>query len=191
MRALFAALPLLLLPTLATAAERPLTGDQLRELARREMVWCENHRPAKNDCETMTLVSLLPDGTLRETGVMRLSSTPDMKLVIDGRSRLEGDRICSVYNEDSVKVGFVMNGEPMPAMATQELERLVRDAMDEFRGKTLCQTFYSDGSAERLREEVTVDGARRRDLESRYRIQADEAGLDVRATQSDAEETQA
>lgn len=182
-----AALALLLLPAAAPRESGRLSAEQLRDLARREMVWCENYRPAQSDCETMTLVSLLPDGTLRETGVMRLSRTPDVKLVIDGRSRIDGDRICSVYDGDSLQFSFVMNGRPMPRAASLDLERVVREAMEEFRGKTLCQAFFVQGSPERLREEVTVDGARREDLESLYRVQPDERGLDVRHEEDAAE----
>jgi hypothetical protein len=191
MRALLPILALLLAPASVEAAERRLTGAQLKDLAQREMVWCENYRAAQKDCETLVLVSLQPDGSLRETGALRIARTPDLMLVIDGRSRIEGDRICSVYDEETTKLAVVLNGQPVPSFMARELEGVVRDAMAEFKGKTLCQSFYADGGAERLREEVTVDGQRRPDLESTYRLQPDESGLDLRAREADAEESRA
>lgn len=173
----------------ASAADKPMTGEQIRDLARRDMVWCENYRPDKKDCETLTLVSLLPDGSLRETGVMRLAKSPDLKMVIDGRSEIEGNRVCSVFGDDTVKLGFLLNDRPVPQGAVGAIERVVREAMAEFEGKTLCQTFYRGASDSELRETITVDGQRREDLESVYRLQADEAGLDVRSAEEDPEES--
>lgn len=190
-RLLLAAFALLLLPAAALAAEKPLSGEQLRDIVRREMVWCENYRAAEKDCETLTLVSLQADGSLRETGAIRLAASPDLTLVVDGPSRIEGDRICSVYTEESVKLAILVNGRPAPSAASGELETLVRSTMAEFLGKTFCQTFYAEGSPERLREEVTVDGARRPDLESIYRLQPDEAGLGLRTQDEDIEESRA
>lgn len=191
MRALSALLLLLLAPTIGHAAERRLTGDQLRDLARREMVWCENYRAAQKDCDALVLVSLLPDGSLQETGALRIASSPDLVLVIDGRSRIEGDRICSVYEEDTTKLAVLLNGQPVPAMASRPVEAVVRESMAEFTGKTLCQSFYADGDPARLREEVTVNGARRPDLESTYRLQADEAGLNLRTQDRSPDESRA
>ena len=172
----------------AQAAEKPLTGEQIRELARQDMIWCENYRPDKKDCETLTLVSLLPDGTLRETGVVRLASDPDLKMVIDGRSSINGNRVCSVFGDDTVKIAFLLNDRPVPALAVASIEGAVRESMAEFKGKTLCQTFYRGKSETEVRERITVDGRRREDLESIYRLQKDEAGLDVRPPAPDAEE---
>jgi hypothetical protein len=173
----------------AAPAGRALSAEQIRDIARRDMVWCENYRAEKGDCETMTLVSLLPDGKLRETGVMRLSRSPDLQLVIDGVSEIRGDQICAVHNEDAVKLRFLMNGRPMPTVLSARLEAMVRESMAEFEGKTLCQTFYRGASADTLSERITVNGARRTDLESTYRLQSDESGLDVRS-EEEPEETQ-
>ncbi len=189
MRAAFAAVSALLLSALAlpaAAQEAPMSAEQIRELARRDTVWCENYRAAQQDCETITLVSLLPDGSLRETGLMRLSGTPDLKLVVDGRSQITGDRVCSVFGDDTVKLNFLLNGRPAPQAMVGLLEGVVKEAMAEFEGKTFCQTFYRLSEAE-VREVITVDGDRREDLESRYRLQADEAGLDVRPAEEEAE----
>jgi hypothetical protein len=171
----------------AQAADKPMTGEQIRDLARRNMVWCENYRPDKKDCETLTLISLLPDGSLRETGVMRLAASPDLKMVIDGRSAIDGNRVCSVFGDDTVKLGFLLNNQPVPKTAAGAIEGVVREAMAEFEGKTLCQTFYRASETE-VRERITVDGQRREDLESVYRLQADESGLDIRAPAPAAEE---
>lgn len=172
----------------AQAADKPMTGEQIRDLARRNMVWCENYRPDKKDCETLTLISLLPDGSLRETGVMRLAASPDLKMVIDGRSAIDGNRVCSVFGEETVKLGFLLNDRPVPPTAAGAIEGVVREAMAEFEGKTLCQTFYRGPSDTDVREVITVNGERREDLESVYRLQPDEKGLDVRAPAPDAEE---
>ena len=190
MRVLLAAL--LMMAGAASAQGRPagaLSADEIRDLARRDMVWCENHRVEQNDCETMTLVSLSPDGTLQETGLMRLSQSPDLRMVIDGKSRIQGNAVCSVYGDESVKLRFLLNGRPLPASASGPLEGVVREAMAEFQGKTLCQTFFRGASESELREQITVNGARRPDLESTYRLQPDEKGLDVRPTTEDAEES--
>lgn len=191
MRALLAAALLMFAETASAQgrAGKPLTGDEIRELARRDMVWCENHRTEQNDCETMTLVSLGSDGALIETGLMRLSQTPDLRMIIDGKSQIRGNSVCSVYGDDSVRLRFLLNGSVVPASAAKPLEGVVRETMAEFEGKTLCQTFYRGSSADELREQITVDGARRRDLESSYRLQPDEKGLDVRPTAEEAEES--
>lgn len=196
MRPPFALLALLLAGAVCATAQpvyaddRALSADQIRDLARRELVWCENYRPTQKDCETLTLISLLPDGTLRETGVVRLATTPDLKMVMDGRSSLQGNRVCSVFGDDTVKLGFLLNDQPIPEAAVGAIESAVREAMSEFDGKTLCQTFYRGSSDAEVRETITVDGQRRTDLESVYRLQPDESGLDVRGPAPDAEESQ-
>jgi hypothetical protein len=110
--------------------------------------------------------------------------------VIDGRSQIQGDRVCSVFGDDTVKLGFLLNDQPVPEAATTAIRVAVRESMSEFEGKTLCQTFYRNGSDTVLRERITVDGKRREDLESVYRLQADEAGLDIRPPAADAEESE-
>jgi hypothetical protein len=189
MRVLFAAAALLLTAFPAAAADAAMTGEQIRELAKRDLVWCENYRPEHKDCETMTLVSLMPDGRLRETGLMQLSKTPDLKMVIDGSSKIDGDKVCSVFGDDTVRLSFLLNNQPAPRQAIGPIEAVVRESMSEFEGKTLCQTFYRGSSELEIREMVTVDGQRREDLESSYRLQPDEAGLNVRPAIDEPEET--
>lgn len=189
MRTLLAAAALFAVALPAAAADTPLSAEQIRDLARRETVWCENYRAAQKDCETITLVSLLPDGSLRETGLMRLSSTPDLKMVVDGRSRITSNGVCSVFGDDTVRLGFLLNNRPAPSAMVGLLENVVNEAMAEFEGKTFCQTFYRVSEAE-VRERITVNGERREDLESLYRLQPDEAGLDVRPAADEPESTE-
>lgn len=174
----------------AAAADTPLTADQIRDIARKDMVWCENYRAASKDCESLVMVSLMPDGSLRETGLLRLSDKPDLQLVMDGKSTITGDKVCSVFGDETVTMSFVLNGRQLPVSSAPSLEAIVKEAMSEFEGKTLCQTFYRGQSEADLREVVTLDGERREDLESVYRLQADEAGLNLRATPgTDGEES--
>ncbi|HYF23956.1 MAG TPA: hypothetical protein VD929_11215 [Caulobacteraceae bacterium] len=152
------------------AAERRLTGDDLRDLARRETLWCDTYVEKTDDCDAITLLRLLPDGRVAETSQLLIQQDPNVDVVIQDTVRIDGDRLCERFADLSEKMRFRMNGSPAPAMLSLQLQALFAASTQDLEGKMVCQAFYRDEATGELREELTVDGARREDLESVYRI---------------------
>src|SRR5262249_49792427 len=42
--------------------EHRLTAQEIRELARKQLLWCDTYHAKTDDCQMVTLVGLLPDG---------------------------------------------------------------------------------------------------------------------------------
>ena len=60
----------------AAAAELPVTGDEIRDIARRELLWCEAYDTRNDDCEVVSLLRLRPDGSLSATSTLPLQPDP-------------------------------------------------------------------------------------------------------------------
>jgi hypothetical protein len=164
----------------AVAAERRMTGDELRDIARRELLWCEAYDATHDDCEVISLLRLRPDGSLSETSTLLLQAEPRLMVYIADSDEIEGDRLCGKVEASKTRFYFTLEGQAMSSEAAATLQALFRSQMAEFEGKTLCQAFFREEDPNVIREEITVDGERRTDLESTYRLHEGGAGLNLR-----------
>ena len=164
----------------AAAAERPVTGDEIRDIARRELLWCEAYDTRNDDCEVVSLLRLRPDGSLSETSTLLLQAEPRLMVYIADTDQLDGDRLCGKIEGQKTRFSFTLEGQAMSAEAAATLQALFRSQMAEFEGKTLCQAFFRSEDPNVIREEITVDGERRTDLESIYHLHEGGTGLNLR-----------
>jgi hypothetical protein len=177
------------LPAAAAEPEHRLSGAEIRDLAKREVLWCDDYRRASDDCSGVTVVRLLPDGRVTQTTTILVSESPRLQAFIGDIDKIEGDRVCGVIKAADTAVSFTLDGKPVPELAGLRLKAVLLSVLAELEGKTMCQSFFRGGDKTRLREEVTVDGARRKDLESTYVIREGKDGFALRPqiTDSDTE----
>lgn len=160
--------------------EHRLSGSEIRDLAKREVLWCDNYRSDGDDCEAVTLVQLSSDGRLAETTTMLISDGPRLQAFIGEVDDLNGDQVCSKVSAARMPFAFTLEGKSVPQDAAAGLKALLASSLAELDGKTVCQAFYRGEDPTRLREEVTVDGARRKDLETTYFIREARDGFGLR-----------
>lgn len=164
----------------AMAGETRLTADEIRAIARRELLWCEEYSAETDDCQVITLVRLMPDGRVAETSTQLISEGPSLQVYIADTDRIEGDRLCSKINAEETKFHFTIDGQAASETATMGLRMLFVAQLEEFDGKTLCQAFFRGEDPNVIREEITVDGERRTDLESTYHLREGSTSLKLR-----------
>lgn len=164
----------------ALAAERRMTGDEIRDIARRELLWCEEYDAGKDDCEVVSLLRLKPDGSLSETSTLLLQAEPRLMVYIADTDSIDGDRLCGKVESQKTRFAFTLEGQAMSSEAAATLQALFRSQMGEFEGKTLCQAFFRGENPNIIREEITIDGERRTDLESTYHLHEGGAALNLR-----------
>ena len=164
----------------AEAAGSRLTADEIRDHARREQLWCEEYRADTDDCDVITLVRLLPDGTVVETSTQLISEGPNLQVFIADTDRFEGDRLCSRIDAENTRFHFTIDGQAASETASLGLRMLFVAQLEEFDGKTLCQAFFRGDEPNVIREEITLDGERRTDLESTYHLREGSTALKLR-----------
>jgi hypothetical protein len=177
--ALMGALPAAAAP--AREAEHRLSGAEIRELAQREMLWCDTYHEKTDDCQMVTLVRMLPDGRLAQTTTWVVEQKPLLQVYVGDVDQFEGDRICSVIDTEQMPIMFSLNGKTVPDPLASALKQTLLELFAPLHGKRVCQAFYRGSDPTRLREEVTVDGKRRPDLESRYVLRDGGSGFALRA----------
>ncbi len=168
------------LPGVAFAGEHRMTADEIRDIARRELLWCEEYDATSDDCDVVSLVRLMPDGRLAETSTLLLQSKPRLQVFIADVDQIEGDRICSKVEAQRTRFSFTMDGAPLPADAALGLRMLFIAQLADFEGKTMCQAFFRGDDPNVVREEITVDGERQTELESTYHLREGTADLKLR-----------
>lgn len=195
MRSILAAATLFLTASLAPAlpaqaAETRLTAAEITDIARRELLWCESYEAATDDCEVVTLVRITPDNRLAMTSTILLTQTPNMQIYIADTGQIDGDRVCSKFEAARTQFVFTMDGQPAPEATAAGLRLLFLAQLQEFEGKTMCQAFFRGDDPMVIREEITVDGERRTDLESTYRLYEGGTALKLRPQITETEQEQ-
>jgi hypothetical protein len=162
------------------AGEHRLSAAEIRALARREMLWCDEYRPASDTCSSITLVQLSPDGRLAETTAVLISEGPRIQAYIGEVDDLRGDEVCTKVATSSLPTAFTLEGQTVPPDDAAPLRSYLTDPIADFDGKTICQTYFRGADPNALREEVTVDGERRQDLDTTYRLHESGDGFVLR-----------
>jgi hypothetical protein len=182
--------------TPSVAAEAPslrgehrLTAQEIRDLARRELLWCDSYRSQTDDCQMVTLMGLTPDGRVGQTTTWVVENKPLLQVFIGDVDQFEGDRICSTVDTAAMPIGFTLNGKALPESLSLALKQTLSQLFAPLQGKRVCQAFYRGADPNRLREEVTVNGKRRKDLESRYVLRTGAEGFALRSGTEDKSAT--
>ena len=184
---LAAVLALAASPALAKPREHRLTGAEIRELAQREMLWCDGWEDDTGDCDADTLLRLADDGRIVETTSLLISERPRLQVIFGDFDQIRGDQICSVMNVVEMPIAFTLEGRAVPSLLSLQLRAQVAESFAELDGKLICQSFYRGSDPTRLREQVTVDGKRREDLESNYVLREGAEGFALRPPADDDE----
>ena len=154
----------------AAGAEHRLTAADIRELARREVLWCDDYHSGADDCDAITLVRLSPDGKLAETTTLLISEGPRLQAFLGEVDEIHGDQVCNRVKAATLAMAFTLEGRAVSADAAVGLRSVLSSSLIDLDGKTVCQSFYRGADPLQLREEVTVDGKRREDLETTYQL---------------------
>lgn len=175
---------LMVAPSLLAAArpkaEHRLTGEEIKSLAAKEMVWCDVYEARTDDCQTVTLVGLLSDGRVSQTISWLVEVKPRLQVFVGDTDKIEGDRICSVMNTEAMPIAFTLEGKAVSEPLASQMRETLMHLYAPLQGKKVCQAFYRGADPNRLREEVTVNGRRRKDLESTYVLRSGEEGFVLR-----------
>jgi hypothetical protein len=99
------------------AGEHRLSAQEIKDLARREVLWCDNYQSKSDDCEAVTLVQLAPNGQLAETTTMLISDGPRLQAFIGEVDDLTGDQVCSKVAAARMPFAFTLEGKAVPADA--------------------------------------------------------------------------
>ncbi len=167
-------------PVAPVGPEHRLNAQEIRDLAKRELLWCDDFHVQNGSCDAITLITLAPDGRLAETTTLLLSDGPRLQAYIGEVDDVDGDKVCSKVAAARLPIAFTLEGHSVPADASAGLREVLVNSLAELDGKTICQTFYRGTDPNQLREEVTVDGKRRKDLETVYRLHDGADGFDLR-----------
>lgn len=173
----------------ASAAEQRLSGDELRDLVRRELLWCDDYDARTNDCDVVSLLRFQPDGSVSEASTLLLQEAPRLVVYIADTDRIVGDSLCGKVEARRTRFSFTINGQAMTEEASDALEMVFRSQMADLEGKTVCQSFFRGEDPNVVREEITVDGQRRTDLESTYHLREGDSGLNLRPRLAPDEDT--
>jgi hypothetical protein len=167
-------------PIAPVGPEHRLNAQEIRDLAKRELLWCDDFRVQNGSCDAITLITLAPDGRLAETTTLLLSEGPRLQAYIGEVDVVDGDKVCSKVSAAHLPIAFTLEGQAVPADASAGLRDVLVNSLADLDGKTICQTFYRGADPNKLREEVTVDGKRRKDLETIYQLHDGADGFDLR-----------
>jgi hypothetical protein len=171
------------LPAQAASSAGPehrLTAGEIRDLASKQMLWCDGYHQDTDDCQIVTLVSLMPDGRVGQTATWVEEQSPMIQIYVGEVDHFDGDRICNVVDTNAIPVGVKVNGKAVSAALVSTLKPIIDKLFAPLQGKVVCQAFYRGADPNRLREEVTVNGRRQPDLESNYVLRPGSDGFALR-----------
>jgi hypothetical protein len=169
------------LPGVAQAAEGPLTGQEIRDIAGRGLLWCEEYQAETDDCGVVTLLRAMPDGRLATTSTLLLQDNPRLQVYIADIDQIDGDRLCSKVEPERARFTFTLDGDAVAGDQAAGLTALFQAQLADMAGKTMCQAFFHTGEPNVIREEITVDGERQTELESTYHLREADSALNLRA----------
>jgi hypothetical protein len=160
--------------------EHRLNAEEIRDLASKQMMWCDGFHADTDDCQIVTLVTLMPDGRIGQTATWVEEEDPMIQIYVGEVDHFDGDRICSVVDTTAIPVGVTVNGKAVSSALTQTLKPIIDKMFASLQGKVVCQAFYRGADPTHLREEVTVNGRRQPELESNYVLRPGGDGFALR-----------
>ena len=140
----------------------------LIELANGGQPLCGGWRPKDDSCEDIGFMEVLADGQVRQTYRFKLSE--EYEVAMRQTVKFEGDALCAVFRWDEIDVVVLRDGERAPMSESLPLTVMLQSSLEEFDGKTICETYQRDTASGELTTTVTVDGERYPALDADYRV---------------------
>lgn len=126
----------------AAAQERALTEDEVLDLARREVVWCENWSDETRDCDSLYMLREASDGTLIQSGMFVMSERPTIRVVMAEAVTLTDGRLCSSGSVDELNIQATMDGQDS-LEASLLVRAMLTEAMAEYADAEICQQLFA------------------------------------------------
>lgn len=160
--------------------DRPMTADEVLDLARGQTVWCENYSEETRDCEGLYMLRQEADGTLVSSAMFLLTEQPRLTFMIAEVVELRGDQLCSSGSVDDLNIRASLEGEPAPETMNLAIRQIFAESMAPYADKTMCQRLLATDDPAVLHEEITADGERLPDFETTYRLGDFDSGFLLR-----------
>ncbi|HYE45102.1 MAG TPA: hypothetical protein VEA44_04930 [Caulobacter sp.] len=154
----------------ATAASAPpsLGRAALVELVKDGKPLCGGWRPKDGSCEDIGFMEVLADGQVAQTYRFKLSD--DYEIAMRQTVKFEGNALCAEFRWEDLEVAVLREGQRAPFSESLALTAMLQNSLEEFTGKTICETYQRNAATGELTTEVTVDGERYPALDADYRI---------------------
>jgi hypothetical protein len=154
------------------AADIKLNRQAVLDLARSDKLLCSDWRAKDASCGDIGFMDVVSDSQIRQTYRYQLSIEPNLQVLIQETSTLDGDALCSTFRYDALDLIVLLDGQPAPDEQSLAIGALFQQSMAEFEGKRACETFARDAATGEVHSTVTLDGRPEPTLDSTYRLLA-------------------
>lgn len=172
----------------ATAVEAPISREALVDILKGDQIWCSEWRAAESSCDDVGFVEASADGKYVQTYRYRLSTEPDLQMVMQETVNLEGDALCSTFSFQSVEMAVLLDGEPAPEDQSAEITGIMASTMSELEGKKVCERYTRDSETGLMHATVTVDGKRAPKFDSQYQLIKPDTRIQLRPLFDDSDD---
>jgi hypothetical protein len=154
----------------AHAAEKPLTRDGLLAVLKSDQVWCSGWRGADQSCEDIAFLDVLPGNKIRQVSRYRMSTEPNLQMVVRETVNVEGAALCSIFRFDDLDIVVLMDDQPAPQEQAAPILAILAESMASLEGKKSCEAYVRDEATGELKATVTLDGEAAPEFDSTYRL---------------------
>jgi hypothetical protein len=172
----------------AQAAEKALTRDGLLAVLKSDRVWCSGWRDQDQSCEDVAFIDVLPGDQVRQVSRYRMSTDPDLQMVVRETVTVEGGALCSTFSFDDLEIVVLMDEEPAPAEQALPILAILAQSMSGLEGKKACEAYVRDEATGELRATVTLDGQAAPEFDSIYRLITPDTRIMLRPMFDETEE---
>lgn len=164
------ALPAALPAQAAQAQDRPLTRDALMAVLKSDQVWCSGWRDDDQSCEDIAFIDMLPGDKVRQVSRYRMSSNPNLEMVVRETVDIEGDELCSIFRFGDLEIIVLMDDQPAPVEQAAPILAILAQSMAHLEGRKSCEGYVRDDATGELKGHVTLDGEAAPEFDSIYRL---------------------
>lgn len=173
----------------AQAAEKPLTRDALLAVLKADTVWCSGWRAQDQSCEDVAFVDILPGNKVQQVSRYRMSTQPDLQMIVRETVSVEGGALCSTFRFDDLDIVVLMDNEPAPQEQAAPILSVLAQSMANLEGKKTCEAYVRDDVTGELKATVTLDGEAAPEFDSTYRLIGPETRILLRPMFEDEEQS--
>ena len=172
----------------AAAVEAPISREALMDILKGDQIWCSEWRADQSSCDDVGFVEASTDGKYVQTYRYRLSTEPDLQMVMQETVSLEGDALCSTFSFESVELAVLLDGQPAPDEQSAEIAGIMASTMSELEGKKVCERYSRDSETGVLQATVTLDGKRAPKFDSQYLLIKPDTRIQLRPLFDDSDD---